>query len=57
MKGGRILLTIYLSMFDTEQERKKMMDLYEEHKYASYTYRAFLWRKMKEMDEDFWRLR
>ena len=23
MKGGRILLTIYLSMLETEQERKK----------------------------------
>ena len=34
MKGGIILLTVYLSMLDTEQERKKMTDLYEEHKYA-----------------------
>ena len=38
MKGGRKLLTIYLSMLDTEQERKKMTDLYEEHKYALLNY-------------------
>ncbi|HMM69495.1 MAG TPA: RNA polymerase sigma factor, partial [Gudongella oleilytica] len=37
MKGGRILLTIYLSMLDTEQERQKMTDLYE-HKYALLNY-------------------
>ena len=38
MKGGRKLLTIYLSMLDTEQERKKMTDLYEDHKYALLMY-------------------
>jgi RNA polymerase sigma-70 factor (ECF subfamily) len=38
MKGGRKLLTIYLSMLDTEQERKKMTDLYEDHKYALLIY-------------------
>ena len=38
MKGGRKLLTVYLSMLDTEQERKKMTDLYEDHKYALLIY-------------------
>ena len=32
------LLTFYLSMLDTEQERKKMTDLYEEHKHALLMY-------------------
>lgn len=38
MKGGRILLTLYLSMLDNEQERKKMTDLYEENKYVLLRY-------------------
>lgn len=32
------MLTIYLSVLDTEQERKKMTDLYEEHKYVLLRY-------------------
>ena len=38
MKGGKILLTLYLSMLDNEQERKKMTDLYEENKYVLLRY-------------------
>lgn len=38
VKGGRILLTIYLSMLDSEQERIKMTDLYNEHKYVLLRY-------------------
>jgi RNA polymerase sigma-70 factor (ECF subfamily) len=51
MKGGRILLTIYLSMLDTEQERKKMTDLYEEHKYALLHY-AMKFTRNQDMAED-----
>ena len=51
MKGGRILLTIYLSMLDTEQERQKMTDLYEEHKYALLHY-AMKIMKNQGMAED-----
>ena len=51
MKGGRILLTIYLSMLDTEQERKKMTDLYEEHKYALFNYAMTIIRN-QDMAED-----
>ena len=51
MKGGRILLTIYLSMLDTEQERKKMTDLYEEHKYALLHYAMTIIRN-QDMAED-----
>lgn len=32
------LLTLYLSMLDNEQERKKMTDLYKEHKYVLLRY-------------------
>ena len=51
MKGGRILLTIYLSMLDTEQERQKMTDLYEEHKYALLNYAMTIIRN-QDMAED-----
>lgn len=51
MKGRIILLTIYLSMFDTEQERKKMTDIYEEHKYALLNY-AMKIIKDQDMAED-----
>ena len=51
MKGGIILLTVYLSMLDTEQERKKMTDLYEEHKYALLHYAMKIIRN-QEMAED-----
>jgi len=51
MKGGRILLTIYLSMLDTEQVRKKMTDLYEEHKYALLHYAMKIMRN-QDMAED-----
>ena len=51
MKGGIILLTIYLSMLDTEQERKKMTDLYEEHKYALLHYAMKIMRN-QDMTED-----
>nr|WP_244969169.1 sigma factor [Tissierella praeacuta] len=32
------MLTLYLSMLDNEQERKKMTDLYKEHKYVLLRY-------------------
>ena len=51
MKGGIILLTVYLSMLDTEQERKKMTDLYEEHKYTLLHYAMKIIRN-QEMAED-----
>ncbi len=51
MKGGIILLTIYLSMLDTEQERKKMTDIYEEHKYALFNYAMTIIRN-QDMAED-----
>lgn len=51
MKGGRILLTIYLSMLETEQERKKMTDLYEEHKYPLLMYAKKI-TGSQEMAED-----
>lgn len=37
-RGERDLSTFYLSMIDTKQERKKMTELYEEHKYALIIY-------------------
>ena len=51
MKGGRIFLTIYLSMLDTEQERKKMTDIYEEYKYALLHYAMKIMRN-QDMAED-----
>ncbi len=36
--GGNNMLMIYLSVLDTDQERKKMTDLYEEHKYVLLRY-------------------
>lgn len=36
--GGSNLLTIYLSVLDTDQERKKITDLYEEHKFVLLRY-------------------
>ncbi|WP_312810198.1 RNA polymerase sigma factor [Sedimentibacter sp.] len=45
------MLTIYLSMLDTEQERKKMTDLYEEHKYALLHYAMKIMRD-QDMAED-----
>ncbi|HBC96921.1 MAG TPA: RNA polymerase subunit sigma-24, partial [Clostridium sp.] len=45
------LLTIYLSMLDTEQERQKMTDLYEEHKYALLNYVMTIIRN-QDMAED-----
>lgn len=34
LKGGDRFLAIYISMLETEQEKKKMADVYEEHKHA-----------------------
>ena len=51
MKGGIILLTIYLSMLDTEQERKKIVDIYENHKYALFHYAMKIMRN-QDMAED-----
>jgi len=45
------MLAIYLSMLDTEQERKKMTDLYEEHKYALLHYAMKIMRN-QDMAED-----
>ena len=52
MKGvRRMLLSIYISMLDTEQERQKMTDLYEEHKYALLNYAMTILRN-QDMAED-----
>lgn len=45
------MLTIYLSMLDTEQERKKMTDIYEEHKYALLHYAMTIIRN-QDLAED-----
>lgn len=45
------MLTIYLSMLETEQERKKMADLYEEHKYVLLHYAIKITRN-QSMAED-----
>lgn len=45
------MLTVYLSMLETEQERKKMEDLYEEHKYALFHYAIKITRN-QSMAED-----
>ena len=47
----RILLIIYLSTLDTEQERQKMTELYEEHKYALLHY-AMTIVKNQDIAED-----
>ena len=52
MKGvRRMLLSIYISMLDKEQERQKMTDLYEEHKYALLNYAMTILRN-QDMAED-----
>ena len=45
------MISIYLSMLDTEQERKKVRELYEEHKYALLHY-AIKIIKNQDMAED-----
>ena len=44
-------MTIYLSMLDTEQERKKMTDIYEEHKYALLNYAMTIIRNQDMAEE------
>jgi len=45
------VLNFYCSMLETEPERKKITELYEQHKHALYMY-AFKFTKNRELAED-----
>lgn len=51
-KGGDYLLAIYISMLETEQERKKMTEIYEEHKHALLFYALKVTGYKQQMAED-----
>lgn len=52
MKGGDGLLAFYITMLETEQERKKMADIYEEHKHALLLYALKVTGYNQAMAED-----
>lgn len=51
-KGGDCLLAFYITMLETEQERKKMIEIYEEHKHALLLYALKVTGHNLEIAED-----
>jgi RNA polymerase sigma-70 factor (ECF subfamily) len=51
-KGRDCLLAFYISMLETEQEREKMTEIYEEHRHALLKYAFKITSYNKEMAED-----
>ncbi len=52
LKGGDELLTIYINMLETEQERNKMTEIYEEHRHALLLYALKVTGNNQAMAED-----